>query len=92
MRISGRMALAPAFAGLLFLALAPAAQAASLVARLDDAVLEELNFARAQPAEYADELKQVSAAFPIQIFRSEPIERRVLEVVEIAPVIQRTCP
>ncbi|SFJ57421.1 CAP domain-containing protein [Caulobacter sp. UNC279MFTsu5.1] len=58
MRISGRMALAPAFAGLLFLALAPAAQAASLVARLDDAVLEELNFARAQPAEYADELRR----------------------------------
>lgn len=54
MRISGRMALAPAFAGLLFLALAPAAQAA----RLDDAVLDELNFARARPAQYADELRR----------------------------------
>lgn len=54
MRISGRMALAPAFAGLLFLALAPAAEAA----RLDDAVLDELNFARARPAQYADELRR----------------------------------
>lgn len=58
MRISGRMALAPAFAGLMFLALAPAAQSASLSARLDDAVLDELNFARARPAEYADELRR----------------------------------
>ncbi|HWW27811.1 MAG TPA: hypothetical protein VNZ85_18150, partial [Caulobacter sp.] len=58
MRISGRMALAPAFAGLLFLALAPDAQSASLTARLDDAVLDELNFARARPAEYADELRR----------------------------------
>ncbi|GGL40168.1 CAP domain-containing protein [Caulobacter rhizosphaerae] len=58
MRISGRMALAPAFAGLLFLALAPAAEAASLTARLDDAVLDELNFARARPVEYADELRR----------------------------------
>src|SRR5437762_14093935 len=54
MRISGRMALAPAFAGLLFLALASAAEAA----RLDDAVLDELNFARARPAQYADELRR----------------------------------
>jgi uncharacterized protein YkwD len=58
MRISGRMALAPAFAGLMFLALAPAARSASLSARLDDAVLDELNFARARPAEYADELRR----------------------------------
>jgi uncharacterized protein YkwD len=54
MRMSGRMALAPALAGLLFLALAPAAYAA----RLDDAVLDELNFARARPADYADELRR----------------------------------
>jgi uncharacterized protein YkwD len=54
MRMSGRMALAPALAGLLFLALAPAAHAA----RLDDAVLDELNFARARPADYADELRR----------------------------------
>jgi uncharacterized protein YkwD len=58
MRISGRKALAPALAGLLFLALAPAAQAASLGARLDDAVLDELNFARARPGEYARELRR----------------------------------
>lgn len=58
MRISGRMALAPAFAGLLFLALAPAARSASSAARLDDAVLDEVNFARARPAEYADELRR----------------------------------
>lgn len=54
MRNSGRMALAPALAGLFLLALAPAAQAA----RLDDAVLDELNFARARPAEYAEELRR----------------------------------
>jgi uncharacterized protein YkwD len=53
-RISGRLALAPAIAGLLFLVLAPAAQAS----RLDDAVLEELNLARARPAEYARELRR----------------------------------
>jgi uncharacterized protein YkwD len=58
MRISGRMALAPAIAGLLFLALAPAGQAASRAARLDDDVLDELNFARARPAEYARELRR----------------------------------
>jgi uncharacterized protein YkwD len=58
MRLSGRMALAPAIAGLLFLALPLAAQAASLAARLDDAVLDELNFARARPAEYARELRR----------------------------------
>jgi uncharacterized protein YkwD len=58
MRISGRKALAPALAGLLFLALTPAAQAASLGARLDDAVLDELNFARARPGEYARELRR----------------------------------
>ncbi|WP_165185914.1 CAP domain-containing protein [Caulobacter soli] len=58
MRLSGLMALAPAIAGLLFLA--PAAQAASarLPVRLDDAVLDELNFARARPAEYARELRR----------------------------------
>jgi uncharacterized protein YkwD len=56
MRISGRMALVPAIAGLPFLALAPAAHAAS--ARLDDAVLDELNFVRARPAEYARELRR----------------------------------
>lgn len=54
MRICGRKALAPAIAGLLLLALAPSAQAA----RLDDAVLDELNFARARPAEYARELRR----------------------------------
>ncbi|MFZ0267252.1 CAP domain-containing protein [Caulobacter sp.] len=54
MRISGRKALIPATAGLLLLALAPAAQAA----RLDDAVLDELNFARARPAAYARELRR----------------------------------
>lgn len=58
MRSSGRMALVPAIAGLLFLALAPAAQAATLSARLDDAVLDELNFARARPADYARELRR----------------------------------
>jgi uncharacterized protein YkwD len=62
MRTSGRMALAPAIAGLLFLALAPAAQAAPMAAsravHLDDDVLDELNFARARPAEYARELRR----------------------------------
>jgi uncharacterized protein YkwD len=58
MRLSGRMALAPALAGLLFLALAPTAQSASSAVRLDDAVLAELNFARARPAEYARELRR----------------------------------
>lgn len=58
MRISGRMALAPALAGLLSLVLPLAAHAASLAARLDDAVLDELNFARARPAEYARELRR----------------------------------
>ena len=61
MRFSGRMALAPALAGLL-LALAPAVQAAptaaARAARLDDDVLDELNFARARPAEYARELRR----------------------------------
>jgi uncharacterized protein YkwD len=54
MRLSGRKALAPAIAGLLSLALPLVAQAA----RLDDAVLDELNFARARPAEYARELRR----------------------------------
>lgn len=59
MRISGRMALAPALAGLLLLVLTPATQAATLTtSRLDDAVLDELNFARARPAEYARELRR----------------------------------
>ena len=58
MRISGRMALAPALAGLLLLVFTPAAQAATLAGRLDDAVLDELNFARARPAEYARELRR----------------------------------
>lgn len=59
MRISGRMALAPALAGLLLLVLTPSAQAATLTtSRLDDAVLDELNFARARPAEYARELRR----------------------------------
>jgi uncharacterized protein YkwD len=58
MRISGRKALAPAIAGLLSLALPLVAQSASLAARLDDAVLDELNFARARPAEYARELRR----------------------------------
>jgi uncharacterized protein YkwD len=58
MRISGRKALAPAIAGLLFVALAAVAQAASTGARLDDAVLDEMNFARARPAEYARELRR----------------------------------
>jgi uncharacterized protein YkwD len=56
MRMSGRMALVPAIAGLfLTLVLAPAAQA---VVRLDEAVLAEMNFARAKPAEYARELRR----------------------------------
>lgn len=54
MRFSGRMVLAPAIAGLFLLAQAPVAQAA----HLDDAVLDELNFARARPAEYARELRR----------------------------------
>jgi uncharacterized protein YkwD len=62
MRISGRMALAPALAGLLFLALTSAVQAAppaaSRAARLDDDVLDEMNFARARPTEYARELRR----------------------------------
>ncbi len=58
MRFSGRMALVPALAGLLFLALAPVARSASSAGRLDDAVLAELNFARARPAEYARELRR----------------------------------
>ena len=59
MRLSGLLALAPAFAGLLSLASTPVAQAASLGGgRLDDAVLDELNFARARPAEYARELRR----------------------------------
>jgi len=58
MRISGRKALAPAIAGLLLLALPLAAHPASLAARLDEAVLDELNFARARPAEYARELRR----------------------------------
>lgn len=58
MRISGRMALALAIAGLLSLVLPLVAQSASLAARLDDAVLDELNFARARPAEYARELRR----------------------------------
>lgn len=59
MRLSCRMALAPVCAGLLLLALAPSAQAASLTSgRLDDAVLDEMNYARAHPAEYARELRR----------------------------------
>lgn len=58
MRISSRSALAPALAGLLLFALASAAQAATLPPRLDDAVLDEMNFARARPGEYARELRQ----------------------------------
>lgn len=54
MRISGRKALVPAIVGLLSLILPLSAQAA----RLDEAVLDELNFARARPAEYARELRR----------------------------------
>jgi len=59
MRISGLMAFAPALAGLLLLVLTPSAQSASLTTtRLDEAVLDEMNFARARPAEYARELRR----------------------------------
>jgi uncharacterized protein YkwD len=52
MRFSGRMAFVPTLVGSLLLS--PAAHAA----RLDDAVLDELNFARTRPADYARELRQ----------------------------------
>jgi uncharacterized protein YkwD len=58
MRISGRTALVSTLA-LLLLAQASTSQAASLTSgRLDDAVLDEMNYARARPAEYARELRR----------------------------------
>jgi len=54
MRNSGRMARVSAVVGLLFCILAPAAFADDL----DDAVLAEINFARANPADYARELRR----------------------------------
>jgi uncharacterized protein YkwD len=54
MRNSGRMARVSAVVGLLFSILAPAAFADGI----DDAVLAEINFARANPADYARELRR----------------------------------
>jgi uncharacterized protein YkwD len=54
MRNSGRMACVPVLVGLLLSILAPAAFADEL----DDAVLAEINFARANPADYARELRR----------------------------------
>jgi uncharacterized protein YkwD len=52
MRFCGRMAFVPALVGSVFLS------SAAHAARLDDAVLDELNFARTRPADYARELRQ----------------------------------
>ena len=54
MRNSGRMACVSVLAGLLFSTLASVAFADGL----DDAVLAEINFARANPADYARELRR----------------------------------
>jgi uncharacterized protein YkwD len=54
MRNSGRTARVSAVVGLLFCILTPAAFADDL----DDAVLAEINFARANPADYARELRR----------------------------------
>ena len=56
-----RLSAAPAIAGLLLLC--PATAAPASARGLDDAVLDEINYARQHPREYARELQRVDAAW-----------------------------